>query len=45
MILASEYFNNVPMQLRSVNIPPLNNIKFNPNPVLKLKSPAGRSDI
>ena len=37
MILASEYFNNVPMQLRSVNIPPLNNIKFNPNPVLKLK--------
>lgn len=37
VILASDYFNDVPIQLKSENMPALSNIKFDPNPVLKLK--------
>lgn len=34
VILASDYFNDVPILVRSENMPALSNIKFNPNPVL-----------
>lgn len=37
IVLASEYFNDVTIKLQSASVPVLNNVKFNPNPVLKLK--------
>lgn len=35
VILASDFFNNVPIRLKSENIPALGNVKFNPNPVIR----------
>lgn len=37
ILLASDYFNEVSIQLRSESLPALSNLQFDPNPVLKLK--------
>lgn len=37
VILTSDYFNDVTINLRSASIPALSNVSFNPNPVFKLK--------
>ena len=37
VILTSDYFNDVTINLRSASIPALSNVSFNPDPVLKLK--------
>lgn len=36
IILASDYFNDVPIQLRSENMPAIDNARFNPNPTVRL---------
>lgn len=37
VILTSDYFNDVTINLRSASIPALSNVSFNPDPVLNLK--------